>query len=647
MTQLIRATTGKITIGRARDNDHIIDHPMVSGHHARLTIREGGYVLEDLGSANGTFLNGEKVTTPVQIGADDSFQIGPVRMRMASDGQVESDDLRLATRIEVQGATLDVKDRKGSGMIRLLRNVSLTVEPGEFVALMGPAGAGKTTLMENMNGNMRPTQGRVLVNGLDLHVHFDAMRGHIGYVPQDDIVHRKLTVYEACYYTAKLRMKGLKEQELHDRVVKVLQELDIAHRANVVIGGPEARVLSGGQRKRVNLAMELVTDPAVLFLDEPTSGLSSSDAKSVMEVLKGLADKGRTIILTIHQPAKDVYEMMDNALILGVGGRLIYYGSTVDAYQRFGSDDNPDALFEKLTPKGLTEADWDAMEEQYKKTNWYREFVSERAAERATISMEKPKARASRRPGIRQFFILFERLTKLYTRDIGWLIGAVVGAPLLMFFLGMLLDKADQRHVLLFISTLLAFFFGIFPAIEMVHSERTIFARERMVNLKIPSYAFSKIIFLAVFGLFQALSLTAVLYWYSGIDGPFAPVFLVLFSIQIGGVTAGLFFSTLAKSSKLALLLMLGWLVMMLAFSGFVIRLPTLRDQGTQWILGPSAMRWGLGALFDLVQDVPKTKIGFFGFEDEVWQLNVVVNFVLSLLPVTLIMLILKMRDRV
>lgn len=641
-TELIRATTGKITIGRAPDCDQVIDHPMVSGRHARLTMKEGGWLLEDLGSANGTYLNGDRVTAPVKIGPEDRVQVGPVRFRMAADGQVETDDLRLSTRIDVQGICFDVK-----AGIRLIRDVSFTIQPGEFVALMGPAGAGKTTLMENMNGNMRPTVGRVLVNGIDLHLHFNAMRGHIGYVPQDDIVHRKLTVYEACYYTAKLRMKGLSEKEIHDRVVKVLTELDIVHRANVIIGGPEARVLSGGQRKRVNLAMELVTDPAILFLDEPTSGLSSSDAKSVMDVLKKLSQKGRTIILTIHQPAKDIYEMMDNALILGVGGRLIYYGPTTGAYERFGSGDNPDSLFEKLTPKGLTEDDWDRMQEHYKGTAWYKDFVYDRANNADQEKLKAPKARAARSFGFRQFFILFERLTKLYTRDIGWLIGALVGAPALMFLMASLVNKSDQRHVLLFISVLLAFFFGIFPAIEMMHSERTIFNRERMVNLKIPSYFFSKLLFLLAFGLLQALSITMILFFYNKVDGAFMPTFVTLLSVQLGGVTAGLFFSTLAKSSKLALLLMLAWLVLMLAFSGFVIRLPTLRDQGTQWILGPSAMRWGLGGLMDIIADVPEAKVIFFGFEDEVWKINVAINGALASLPLVLTALVLKIRDRV
>ena len=639
-TELIRATTGVITIGRLPDNVYVVNHPMVSGHHAKLTLKSGGYELIDLGSANGTFVNGIQVTKPVIVQSKDYIQIGPVRLRIAADGAVESDDLRLSTRVEVQGVCYDVK----SGF-RLLRDVSLTIEPGEFVALMGPAGAGKTTLMENMNGNMQPTVGRVLINGVDLHQQFDAMRGHIGYVPQDDIVHRKLTVYEACYFTAKLRMRGLTEKEIHDRVVQVLQELDIAHRANTIIGGPESRVLSGGQRKRVNLAMELVTDPAILFLDEPTSGLSSSDAKSVMEILKELSNKGRTIIMTIHQPAKEIYELMDNALILGVGGRLIYYGPTTEAYERFGSADNPDALFEKLTPKGLNESDWDRMQSSYMTTGWYDKYVVQRAAKETAVT--PPVARAVRKPGLRQFLIFFERLTKLYTRDVGWLVGAALGAPVMMVFLALLLGKPDQRHVLLFIANLLAFFFGIFPAIEMMHSERAIYLRERMVNLKIPSYVMSKFIFLGAFGVFQAASIAAVLTFLVNVDINFESSFLVLLSVQLGGVTAGLMFSTLAESGKLALLLMLAWLVIMLAFSGFVIRIPSLREQGLVGILGPSCMRWGLGALMDLAGDVTWDKIMLFGFDNESWRLNTIANGLLSVLPLGFTMLVLRLRDKV
>lgn len=641
-TTAIQATSSVITFGRAPDNNHVIDHPMVSSHHARVTVtsQAGHYILEDLGSSNGTFVDGVKVSGQRPIQAGDTFQIGPVRLKFEPGGKLSKDDLRLTTRFDVQGICYDVPGKP----VRLLRDISLTIMPGEFVALMGPAGAGKTTLMENMNGNMTPSVGRVLVNGIDLHRNFDAMRGHIGYVPQDDIVHRKLTVFEACFYTAKMRMKDMPDQEIHDRVVKVLQELDIAHRANTIIGGPEARVLSGGQRKRVNLAMELVTDPAILFLDEPTSGLSSSDAKSVMQVLKELSKKGRTIIITIHQPAKEVYELMDNALILGVGGRLIYYGAVTDAYRRFGTKSDPDSLFEALAPKGMSEADWERMKTEYLTTGWYKEFVYNRSLAQPDKAATDVKARASRAPGLAQFFLLFERMTKLYVRDVGWLIGAVVGAPLFMFFLSLPLDTTQHRHTLLFIATLLSFFFGIFPSIEMVISEKTIYERERMVNLKIPSYVMSKIVFLACFGVFQAFTMAAIVCWSVGADAPLHGVFALLFSIQIAGAAAGMFFSTLAKSSKVALLFMLGWVVTMIALSGFLLKLPDLK---TDWVLGISAMRWGMGGLMAVVNDVPRIKIAFFGFGNEVWQLDVIVNFALAILPTAATMLVLRTRDRV
>jgi hypothetical protein len=192
----------------------------------------------------------------------------------------------------------------------------------------------------------------------------------------------------------------------------------------------------------------------------------------------------------------------------------------------------------------------------------------------------------------------------------------------------------------------LAFFFGIFPAIEMIHAERSIYQRERMVNLKIPSYVLSKLCFLLAFGLWQAFSLSAELAWWVKAEVAFAPCFLLILSVGLSGASAGLLFSTVARSSKLALLLMLGWLVLMISFSGFVVTLPHLRDKELQWLLAPSSMRWGLGGLMDLVQDVPLAKIKFFGFEEEAWPLNLGVNFTLCLLALLLTMILLRLQER-
>jgi hypothetical protein len=257
------------------------------------------------------------------------------------------------------------------------------------------------------------------------------------------------------------------------------------------------------------------------------------------------------------------------------------------------------------------------------------------------------KARASRAPGLSQYFLLFERMVKLYIRDKGWLIGALFMAPVLMFILAVALPKTQDRHSLLFATTLLAFFFGIFPSIDVIISERTIYERERMVNLKIPSYILSKVMFLVAFGVIQAFSMAAILCYYTGADATLESVFFTLLSVQITGVSFGIFFSTLAKSSKVALMSMLGCVVLMFTFSGFLVKLPALRDNNTDWILTPSSMRWGLGALMSNMKDVPEWALEKFGFKNEMWELNALVNLVLAVFPIFGTILALRLKDKV
>lgn len=633
----------RLSIGRAPGNDHVIEHPLVAGAHAQLLRRGTSVVLRDLGSMTGTFVNGTRIAAAVFVRPGDLIQIGPAQLELTEGGEVEAEDLRLSARLDVVGLCYDVG--RPPRTHRLLREVSFSILPGELVALMGPAGAGKTTLIENVNGYLQPTAGRVLINGVDLHRSFDSLRGHIGYVPQEDIVHRKLTVYEACYFTAQMRMKWTDEALIEQRIAAVLAKLDILHLANRTIGSPEARVLSGGQRKRLNLAMEMVTDPALLFLDEPTSGLSSADALGVMRALSELKEAGRTIIVTIHQPSREIYEMMDNVVLLGAGGRLVYYGPVAGAYDHFRSAPNPDALFEKLSSRTTSDDDWKVAEAEYRETEWYREYVAERATGLEGDPRPAPRPRATREVGIGQLWLLLERLSKLYTRDVGWLIGALLGAPALMLFLTGQLSGESNRHTLLFVAALLAYFFGIFPAIEMIQSEMTIFRRERMVNLKLPSYLASKLVFLGVFGLLQALSISAILVWYEGAELALHRSVLILASVQLCGAATGLFVSTISRTNKVAMMLMLACVIIMIAFSGFVVSLPALRDDGRAWLLAISPMRWGLGALMEVTTDVPYHELKHLGFDRESWVLNLFVNLALAALPAAVTLFVLRLRD--
>ena len=236
--------------------------------------------------------------------------------------------------IEAWDLFLEVPDRDRKGAMKtLLDHVSFKALPGDMIALMGPSGAGKTTLLLTLNGYLPPSAGQVRINGEDLYVIYDALRGSIGYVPQDDIVHPELTVFEAVKYSARFRLPpDYSEDEIDRRVEETLRDLGLEAVQNLQIGKPEAKVLSGGQRKRVNIAMELVTDPVILFLDEPTSGLAADDTTALINLLHDLTKKtGKTIIMTIHQPAKDEFEKFNLCFIMGYGGIPTYFGPTGDA----------------------------------------------------------------------------------------------------------------------------------------------------------------------------------------------------------------------------------------------------------------------------------------------------------------------------
>ncbi len=358
-------------IGRAEGSDILLPYPQVSTRHTGVTpTPDGMLTVTDLGSTNGTHVDGKRIppNVPVKIKPGDKIFVGPyaiflgiennsVRAWIDSDRADWSGNL---VEIEALDLFLQVQDREDKAKNKtLLNHVTFKAHPGDLIALMGPSGAGKTTLLTVLNGYLRPTSGEVRVNGESLYAIYDALRGSIGYVPQDDIVHSELTVFEAIKYSAQFRLPAdFGEDEINRRVEQVIKDLGLEQVKNLEIGKPERKVLSGGQRKRVNIALELVTDPALMFLDEPTSGLAADDTVALIDLLAGLAKKyGKTIIVTIHQPAREEYEKFNLALIMGFGGEPVYYGPTgKESYDFFGryvaakgvDIDNPRDMFDLL-----------------------------------------------------------------------------------------------------------------------------------------------------------------------------------------------------------------------------------------------------------------------------------------------------------
>ncbi len=376
---MIQSAQQSQSIGRTPDNDIHIDHAQVSSKHAFLHRIDGKLFIEDRGSANGTYVRGQRIPPgqKIAVSAGEKVFFGPMPLLLqAGEGEREQevavvveDQTNWAGRplyeIEAWDLVLQVPDRDNPAEMKtLLDHVSFKAMPGDFIALMGPSGAGKTTLLLTLNGYLPPSAGQVRINGEDLYSIYDALRGSIGYVPQDDIVHPELTVWEAVRYSARFRLPpDYSDEEIDRRVETTLEQLGLESVKHLQIGKPEKKVLSGGQRKRVNIAMELVTDPVIMFLDEPTSGLAADDTTALVALLANLArSTGKTIITTIHQPAKDEFEKFNLCLIMGPGGIPIFYGPThPDAYQFFGTQrtrrgkpndiDNPRDMFDMLNQR--------------------------------------------------------------------------------------------------------------------------------------------------------------------------------------------------------------------------------------------------------------------------------------------------------
>ncbi len=485
------------TIGRTPDNDIVVSHPQVSSRHAQVEQIGGKLYVTDRGSANGTYVNGQRIPPgqKVEIGSGLKIYVGPMplMLQMGAGGAVEVvneefSEERWAGRplyeIEAWQLYLEVPDRDNKTEMRvLLDNIAFKALPGDMIALMGPSGAGKTTLLLTLNGYMPPTEGLVRINGEDLYSIYDLLRGSIGYVPQDDLVHAELTVFEAVRYSAKFRLPpDFADDEIDARVFQTLRDLGLDSVAHLQIGAPEKKILSGGQRKRVNIALELVTDPVILYLDEPTSGLAADDAASLIHNLSELSKAtGKTIIMTIHQPAKEEYEKFTHALVLGYGGVPMYFGPTVPESYKFFSGhklrvdgkyveppadqvvDNPRDMFANITEREgpiyqqiLAQNPYAPRSQarQAAATVWRQEYYSETnpiykrmySGRRAVGTGEGQRGIPDSRPITSgQFRLLMSRYFKTKVRDVAGTVIMLAQAPIIGVMLALVFGgQADS-----------------------------------------------------------------------------------------------------------------------------------------------------------------------------------------------------------
>jgi ABC transport system ATP-binding/permease protein len=589
-TQSVELGSASVIIGRDSSANMQLDAPTISRCHAIIDRDAGGrYILRDR-SSNGLFVDGQRVQQSAIIGEGALITVGPFILTIRG-GRLEILDQGNQIRLDVNHLTLETNNK------RRLDDLSFALEPGQFVALVGGSGAGKSTLMRTLLGIEAPTNGIVYLNGANLRQNFNIYRNQIGYVPQDDIIHKDLSVEEVLFYAAKLRLPA--DADIKQVTDQALADIKMTHRRKALIGE-----LSGGQRKRVSIGVELLANPKLFFLDEPTSGLDPGLDKQLMELLRDLAHQGgRTIILVTH--ATDNITECDRIVFLGAGGKLCYFGSPQDSLTFFQAK-NFAEIYIKLEETTAI----DACVVKYRQSPYYQKYIANSVSPVFASNHNAPPT-AKRANLISQWLILAQRYFDLVIRDRVSLALALVTAPVGIGMINLALrdrdpfvvgSKADASLPGLALQVLLIFtcaslWVGLSSSLQEIVKESAIYLRERLVNLRIASYIGSKVSILLGLAIVQTILIVGTI----GLNFKLNSTDLVNWAISLSVTT----FLTLTASFSLGLLVSASVqnasqanstfpliLLPQIIFSGVMFKLQNL---GT-WISWLMLSRWSIGA---------------------------------------------------
>jgi len=597
------APPGSIKIGRATDNDIVIPDVLASRHHSTLIPTPGGMEIVDNRSINGTFVNGSRVDTAM-LNEGDVVTIGNVDLLFAGNTLVRRTETEAATAtggLDVHAVTWTIEHNK-----TLLDNISLTARPGTLTAVIGPSGAGKSTLARLIAGYTHPTSGTVTFEGHNIHAEYASLRSRIGMVPQDDVVHGQLTVSQALLYAAELRLPpDTTKADRQQVVAQVLAELEMTQHADTRVDK-----LSGGQRKRASVALELLTGPSLLILDEPTSGLDPALDRQVMTMLRQLADAGRVVLVVTH--SLTYLDVCDQVLLLAPGGKTAFCGppnqigpamgttNWADIFSTVAGD--PDAAYHRyLAHTGPTppppplETPSDIGEPTH--TSLFRQF--------STIARRQMRLIVSDR-GYFAFLALLPFIMGVLSLSVPGTVGFGVPDPM-----GDAPNEPGQILVLLNVG---AIFMGTALTVRDLIGERPIFRREQAVGLSTTAYLLAKVGIYAVFAIVQSSIVTAITIAGKGSPtqgsltflSPTLELFVVMAATTVTAAMVGLALSALAKSNEQIMPLLVVAVMSQLVFSGGMIPVTgrIVLDQ-LSWI---TPARWGFAAsasTIDLIKLVP------------------------------------------
>jgi ABC-type multidrug transport system ATPase subunit len=582
-----------LRIGRAPDNDIVVSDLGVSRYHAELRrTSRGEFEIVDLDSHNGTYLNGQRITV-APVTETDLIGVGPATFRRVGDELQEfldTGDISLTAR--------DLTVRLPGGKV-LLDHMTFPLGERCLLGVIGPSGAGKSTLLGALTGIAPATEGQVLYDGRDLYKGYAELRHRIGLVPQENILHTQLSVRRALEFAAELRFpRDTSKQERKRRIDEVLSELSLTAHADT-----RTSALSGGQQKRVNVALELLTKPSLLFLDEPTSGLDPGLDKSVMEQMAKLAHDGRTVIVVTHSVAN--LNLCDRLLVLVPGGKIAFFGPPADGLRHFRLSDWAEVFqaFERQPGR-----DWAG---EFRSSPYYSRYI---AAELNSAAAPAPSARqAAERPAARNGLAHLRTLCRRYLAVIAsdrLYLGVLAGLPIALGLLvrvipspqGLVGPDNVNATSLLLVLAVGACLSGAANAIWEIVKERSIFSRERSAGLSAGAYLMSKLIVLGLISGLQAVVLVLV-----GLTGrplphqgailahaPLVELMLAMFALGVASMTLGLLLSSVVDTSDKAMPLLVVIVMFQVVLSGGVF--PLHGKVGLEQVSWLAPSRWGYAA---------------------------------------------------
>ncbi|MEH1797281.1 FHA domain-containing protein [Nostoc sp.] len=638
-----------LIIGRDPRNDTVINHPSVSGFHAQIRRKGNSFFIADLNSTNGTFLNGKQVVSEQLLKVGDTILIGANRLLFNFDETITCKNEEGSLRLDA----LKLNKVVGKG-VNLLHNISVSIQPREFVVVAGVSGGGKSTLLNALNGFQPATSGTVLVNGIDFYKNFNAYRTQIGYVPQQDIIHKSLTVEQTLDYASQLRMPAdTTVAERRNRVQEVLVDLELTDRRN-----ERVEKLSGGQLKRVSMGVELLTKPSLFFLDEATSGLDPGTEGEIMRLLRKSADQGRTVILITH--ATDNVMLCDLVVFLAKDGHLAYFGPPQEALSYF-SVEKFNQIY-RLVEYEKSPQEWQCHYLSQEQCQQYKKYIVERQQDlpqpvsrnlrkneipdkqsiprqvqnlidtllnRQSINgVQKqtfhplPGGKVKRISPWQQFCILSSRNLAILLQDKVslWLMLAI--APLLGLLDFVLwprhlfdVEKGDaqQSLMMLFMTVIIAIMVGSLSSMREIVKEKEIYQRERMVCLQIVPYILSKLLLGVLVSLYQAAIF--LLFKFLAIDIPgglsvVISLYIILALATIGGMVMGLLVSALSPNQNVAPLLIILFIIPQITFGSGFLPTKSLGLPG-QLISNVTISKWAFESIVTITgwgRDIAKDK---------------------------------------